>query len=112
MILQGDGRISKRRAGIDNKVGQIKQCLTTRVPGLPAFRFRRRSEYDDFHAALLRLKRNVNIHVVDAGVRKYPHVIPCINVVTIHDFNTVPYLSFEEEKLMHSHFTCDPREES
>src|SRR5436190_13446946 len=53
------------------------------------------------------LNGDINIYIIDAGMGEEPHGIPGIKIVSFHDLHTIAFYSFQENKLMHSHFTGD-----
>src|SRR5216110_2513159 len=50
---------------------------------------------------------DINIYIVDAGMGEEPHGIPRIKIVSFHDLYTIAFHSFQENELMHAHFTGD-----
>src|SRR5215212_8055120 len=79
------------------------------MPGLPCLISR--ASGNDLHAGFLRAQGNVDVDVVDTGVREDPHRVARIERVRLHDRVAVPLSTLEKQELVNSHFSCDASEE-
>src|SRR6185369_17760346 len=71
-----------------------------------------RSISDHFHPFFLCLNSNINIYIVDAGMREQPHHVPGIKIPSFHNFHAITFDPFQENKLVHSHFARDAGEKT
>ena len=66
---------------------------------------------DDLQAALLGFERDVNVHVIDAGMGEDPHSVARVEVVPLHDLHAVAFDALQEDELMHAAFADDAGKE-
>src|SRR5215212_312628 len=79
------------------------------MPGLPCLISR--ASGNDLHAGFLRAQGNVDVDVVDTGVREDPHRVARIERVRLHDRVPVPFGTLEKQELVNSHLSCNASEE-
>ena len=81
------------------------------MPGRARHGLLGRSGRHDAHPQLLRAQRDINVHVVDPGVREDPHRVARVERVALHDRVPVPFGALEKQELVNPHLAGDAREE-
>src|ERR1035437_9825255 len=66
---------------------------------------------DDFHAEPLGFEGDVDVDVVYARVGEQPHDVPLVEVVALHDLNTVALDALQEHELVNAAFADDAGKE-
>ena len=101
-FFSGTDAVAGRRAGIDDEIGDVENRLAAGMARLLSLGRGGRAVGDDFHAALLGLEGDVDVHVVDARVREDPHAVARIEVVALHDRHAVALGPLEKQELVHA----------
>ena len=97
--------IEALQAALKEQAAQI-QKVSEQVPSGPAI-----TRLAAATAIPSSFERDVDIHVVDTGMREDPHRVSRVELMRLHDRDAVSFGSLQEQELMHAHLADDPCEE-